>query len=246
MAAGFGNVGTMIIFRVGSFDAEVLEKEFAPVFTAEDIVNLGLYQVYLKLMIDQVASQPFSAVTTPPIPKPEVSFREKALEMSRKNYAQPKAEVEKAIEEWHAPERSSQIRNPKSEIRNEKIEIKKPEIKYEPPKPKFEPPKQKENYLAKAIEQAVKEKPPAFAKSFGVAKEEIKPEQKKEAVSLQELRHGEKNKNKEATPENKNALKEAISKAASSQQPVVREEIKKEEKVKEVPEETLRKILKGE
>ena len=83
-AAVFGNVGTMIIFRVGSFDAEVLEKEFAPVFTAEDIVNLGLYQVYLKLMIDQVASQPFSAVTTPPIPKPEVSFREKALEMSRK------------------------------------------------------------------------------------------------------------------------------------------------------------------
>ena len=88
--AVFGNVGTMIIFRVGSFDAEVLEKEFAPVFTAEDIVNLGLYQVYLKLMIDQVASQPFSAVTTPPIPKPEVSFREKALEMSRKNYASPK------------------------------------------------------------------------------------------------------------------------------------------------------------
>ena len=89
-AAVFGNVGTMIIFRVGSFDAEVLEKNLHLFLLLEDIVNLGLYQVYLKLMIDQVASQPFSAVTTPPIPKPEVSFREKALEMSRKNYACPK------------------------------------------------------------------------------------------------------------------------------------------------------------
>lgn len=50
--AVFGNVGTMIVFRVGAYDADVLEKEFAPVFTAEDLVNLGLRQIYLKLMID--------------------------------------------------------------------------------------------------------------------------------------------------------------------------------------------------
>jgi hypothetical protein len=103
-AAVFGNVGTMIAFRVGSFDAEVLEKEFAPVFTMEDIVNLGLYQIYLKLMIDGVASQPFSAVGLPPFPKPEVSFRDKVMEMSRKNYASPKIEVEKTIREWHESE----------------------------------------------------------------------------------------------------------------------------------------------
>ncbi|HLD34263.1 MAG TPA: type IV secretion system DNA-binding domain-containing protein, partial [Patescibacteria group bacterium] len=47
-AAVFGNVGTMIMFRVGAYDAEVLEKEFAPQFTAEDLVNLGSYQIYLK------------------------------------------------------------------------------------------------------------------------------------------------------------------------------------------------------
>jgi type IV secretory pathway TraG/TraD family ATPase VirD4 len=64
-AAVFGNVGTLISFRVGSYDAEILEKEFAPVFTMEDIVNLGFVQVYLKLMIDGVASQPFSATTLP-------------------------------------------------------------------------------------------------------------------------------------------------------------------------------------
>src|ERR1019366_6511692 len=39
--AVFGNVGTMIAFRVGAYDSEVLEKEFAPVFIAEDLVNLG-------------------------------------------------------------------------------------------------------------------------------------------------------------------------------------------------------------
>ncbi len=72
-AAVFGNVGTMIVFRVGAFDAEVLEKEFAPMFTAEDIVNLGIYQIYLKLMIDGVSSQPFSATTLPPIQLPSVS-----------------------------------------------------------------------------------------------------------------------------------------------------------------------------
>ena len=50
--AVFGNVGTMIAFRVGATDAEVFEKEFAPVFVLEDLVNLGRYQLYLKLMID--------------------------------------------------------------------------------------------------------------------------------------------------------------------------------------------------
>lgn len=100
-AAVFGNVGTMITFRVGSYDAEVLEKEFAPVFTAEDLVNLGAYQIYLKLMIDGISSSPFSAIGLPPIPKPEVSFADKIIEFSRKTYAKPRAEVEKAIRDWH-------------------------------------------------------------------------------------------------------------------------------------------------
>jgi hypothetical protein len=60
----------MLVFRVGAFDAEVLEKEFFPTFTKEDLVNLGFVQIYLKLMIDGVTSQPFSATTLPPIEKP--------------------------------------------------------------------------------------------------------------------------------------------------------------------------------
>jgi len=73
-AAVFGNVGSMIAFRVGSYDAEVLEKEFAPAFIAEDIVNLGFAQIYLKLMINGVGSQPFSATTLPQPKAPSPSF----------------------------------------------------------------------------------------------------------------------------------------------------------------------------
>lgn len=99
-AAVFGNVGTMIAFRVGALDAEVLEREFAPEFTAEDLVNLGFAQIYLKLMIDGIGSHPFSAVTIPPIINEEGSHKEEIIELSRKSFAFPKAEVEKVIQEW--------------------------------------------------------------------------------------------------------------------------------------------------
>lgn len=102
-AAVFGNVGTMIIFRVGAYDAEILEKEFAPQFTAEDIVNLGFAQIYLKLMIDGISSQPFSATTLPPIAQPEVSSAQEAIETSRKQFSGIRSEVEKIIAEWHTP-----------------------------------------------------------------------------------------------------------------------------------------------
>lgn len=99
--AVFGNVGTMIVFRVGAYDADLLEKEFAPTFMAEDLVNLGLRQIYLKLMIDSVTSQPFSATTLPPIESPKVSYVDEILENSRKTFARPRGEIEKMITDWH-------------------------------------------------------------------------------------------------------------------------------------------------
>jgi hypothetical protein len=100
-AAVFGNVGTMITFRVGSYDADVLEKEFLPAFSAEDIVNLDKYQLYLRLMIDGVGSRPFSAVALPPIHKEGKTFKEEILANSRQMFAKPREEVEKEILEWH-------------------------------------------------------------------------------------------------------------------------------------------------
>ncbi|MDB5259210.1 MAG: hypothetical protein JWO73_418 [Candidatus Taylorbacteria bacterium] len=102
-AAIFGNVGTMIVFRVGATDAEYLEKEFAPIFTIEDIVNLGFAQIYLKLMIDGVSSQPFSARTIGPIPQPEKSIAQEVIEASRAQFAGTRDSVEKAIAEWMQP-----------------------------------------------------------------------------------------------------------------------------------------------
>jgi hypothetical protein len=98
--AVFGNVGTMITFRVGAFDAEVLEKEFAPVFTAEDLVNLGFAQIYLKLMIDGVSSQPFSATTLGPIAKAEITYKQQVIDSSRAQFARPRAAVEAEIQEF--------------------------------------------------------------------------------------------------------------------------------------------------
>src|SRR3989344_1827140 len=100
--AVFGNVGTIVALRVGAPDAEVLEKEFAPVFTANDLVNLAKWTMYLKLMIDGVAPPPFSANTLPPLPRPEISYKEEIIKESRQQYAHPVQDVEKQIAEWSA------------------------------------------------------------------------------------------------------------------------------------------------
>ena len=61
-----GNVGTMVVFRIGASDAEVFAQEFAPEFKIADFTNLPNYHIYLKMMINGKISSPFSAVTLPP------------------------------------------------------------------------------------------------------------------------------------------------------------------------------------
>ncbi len=99
-AAVFGNVGTMVTFRVGAYDAEILEKEYAPHFLAEDIVSLQKYQMYLKLMIDGVTSPPFSAAGMAPIPRPEINYTNEILASSRALYAKPRQQVEDELLAW--------------------------------------------------------------------------------------------------------------------------------------------------
>ncbi len=98
--AVFGNVGTIVSFRVGAEDAEFLEKWFSPDFLMADIINLGKYNMYLKLMIDGVSSRGFSAAAIPPLPRLEKSNREAIIEYSRRTYATPRSEVEKDVAEW--------------------------------------------------------------------------------------------------------------------------------------------------
>ena len=98
-AAVIGNVGSIMTFRVGSTDAEILCKEFSPIFTEEDLINLPKYNVYLKLMIDGVASRPFSAITLPPVGTLTDSA-EKVIKVSRERYATPREQIEDKIMRW--------------------------------------------------------------------------------------------------------------------------------------------------
>lgn len=79
--AVLGNVGTLVIFRIGASDADTLAPEFAPEFSATDFTNLPNYHIYLKLMIDGKISRPFSAVTLPPDSSAENSVAPDAVSL---------------------------------------------------------------------------------------------------------------------------------------------------------------------
>ncbi len=95
-SAIFGNVGTLIAFRVGARDAQFLKNEFTPVFDETDLVNLSNYHIYLKLMIDGITSRPFSAITIPPL-EIRTSHKTRVIEASRAKFARVRAEVEREI-----------------------------------------------------------------------------------------------------------------------------------------------------
>ncbi len=99
--AVFGNVGTIVSFRVGAEDAENLEKEFDPVFLMNDIVNLTKYNIYLKLMIDGIAGDAFSASTLPPFNLNDTAENaEKVIRISRERYGRERRDVEDKIARW--------------------------------------------------------------------------------------------------------------------------------------------------
>ena len=92
-----GNVGTLVLFRVGSLDAVFFEKEFEPEFTPQDMIGLSNRHIYLKLLVDGQASRPFSAETLPPYPIPQPNYEDVIIENSRRNYSVPKALVDEMI-----------------------------------------------------------------------------------------------------------------------------------------------------
>ncbi len=187
--AVFGNVGTMVTFRVGAFDAEVLEKEFAPTFTAEDLVNLGARQVYLKLMIDDIASKPFSATTMPPIAMPEVNFKDQVIDASRKDFASSRAEVEKTIIDWHGPTATKEVKPMKP---GDRIVIE-------------EKPKERDNYEDNK-------------KIFQKAAEDLrqKEKNKKEVIQSEKVQQEKK---KAPSQQNISSLKDALTSVMSRPQP---------------------------
>jgi hypothetical protein len=107
--AVFGNMGTTVSFRVGPFDAEFLEKAYTPVFTAEDLQNIGFGQYFLTLLIDGMSSRAFSASALPPIQPSEPPQPEAVIAASRRQYAKSRLEVEEKILGWFNEQRTKTI-----------------------------------------------------------------------------------------------------------------------------------------
>ena len=88
----FGNAGTLISFVIGAQDAHALSREFGQWYKEEDLVNLGSYQIVIKLAIDNLTSLPFHAVTLP-LPKSRNQNKEKVLKVSMERYTRKTGET---------------------------------------------------------------------------------------------------------------------------------------------------------
>ncbi|OGK45004.1 hypothetical protein A2957_01075 [Candidatus Roizmanbacteria bacterium RIFCSPLOWO2_01_FULL_38_11] len=95
----FGNVGTIISFAVGGDDATYLSKEFAPVFDADDLINLNTREIYIKMTIDGKLTPPFSGYTLD-TPKSTIDYSKEIIDASRLKYAQNRTRVENEIAQW--------------------------------------------------------------------------------------------------------------------------------------------------
>lgn len=95
----FGNVGTLASFVVSQADASILEKEFAPVVSSDDLVSLDAYALYIKLCIDGMTSVPFSAKSLP-VRFEKYNLRDEIVKESREMYGTAKAEIEEKILKW--------------------------------------------------------------------------------------------------------------------------------------------------
>jgi len=96
--AVFGNVGSIVSFRVGPEDAEFLEKQFAPVFSANDLVNVDNYNCFARILVNNVLTKPFNMKTYPPT-KGDQEIANAFKELSRLKYGRDKNLVNREIME---------------------------------------------------------------------------------------------------------------------------------------------------
>lgn len=92
----FGNIGSIISFRIGGEDAAVLEKEFTPTFNVQDFMNLDMRNFYAKMTINGETALPFSGHTLD-FPKPDEDLASDVVRISRERWAKPRSEAELEI-----------------------------------------------------------------------------------------------------------------------------------------------------
>jgi len=95
--AVFGNIGTIVSFRVGTNDAEFLAKYFSPVFDIHDLQRIPNYNSVTRMLIGGVPTQPFSMMTLPPLGKPNQQLATALKQLSAAKFGKPRAQVEADI-----------------------------------------------------------------------------------------------------------------------------------------------------
>jgi hypothetical protein len=95
----FGNVGSIISFRVGAEDARILAEEYEPIFKERDIINLGVREFYLKMSVKGEIREAFSGRTID-VSTVTNDFTNDILANSRKLYCRPRKEVEELLKQW--------------------------------------------------------------------------------------------------------------------------------------------------
>jgi len=176
--AVFGNVGTMITFRVGAEDGEFLEKEFSPEFYSTDLVNLSRQNIYVKLMIDGLTSKPFSAETLSPAIF-EKEYEKEIIESSRKKYGKNKEIIEEEISKYtgvveEKPKKKEVLYDSQCELCGKKVKV------------PFEPDNKRPVYCRECLVKPREVSLEKTAKSFIPPKKE-KKEDKIDVEGLREM-----------------------------------------------------------
>ena len=123
----FGNVSTICTFRVGTDDAEFLEKEFDPIFTGSQLLGLNKHQLIMKLSINGKPSLPFIANTLPPMFEECAGQYESVVAQSQERYATPVVKVKDRINKWlqydYGEELEAEKRKKQAEYEKRKAEM---------------------------------------------------------------------------------------------------------------------------
>ncbi len=99
--AVFGNVGTLMSFGIGYADAEAMQNEFGEAFIASQFVDLGRFELFVRLFQDGVAKEPFRARAMPPLEN-RIGRATKLIARSQEKYSSQRSEVEAKLNRWIA------------------------------------------------------------------------------------------------------------------------------------------------
>ena len=114
--AVFGNVGTLIAFRIGYTDAEVMEKEFGKTFTATTLADLARYEAVVKLLVEGSNLEPFRARMSPPLEN-RIGRKDNLIALSRERFAMPRGLIEDKLKRVDGRGQIAGVTNKESIIR---------------------------------------------------------------------------------------------------------------------------------